>query len=83
MTVARRAPPNTPQPIRVKATASGIPTVVDGKRVEAIRNDWLIEDRWWTRTPLRRRYWEVLTSTGRCLVLFHDLVTHRWFGQGG
>jgi hypothetical protein len=82
MTVARRTPPNTPRPVRVHA-AGGIPITVDGNRVEAVRNDWLIEDRWWTRNPLRRRYWEVLTSTGRCLVLFHDLETHRWYGQGG
>jgi hypothetical protein len=83
MKTRRPVPPNTPQEMRVQATTKGVPIAVDGHRVEEIRNDWMIEDRWWTLTRLRRRYWEVLTSTGRCLVLLRDLDTGRWWGQGG
>jgi hypothetical protein len=82
MRCGRPTAPNMPRPVQVRAVG-GIPRLVDGKRVEAVRNDWLIEDKWWTGKPLRRRYWEVLTSTGRCVVVFHDLDTHTWHRQGG
>ena len=39
-----------------------------------MRESWLVEDRWWTDDPLRRRYWEVVTADGRDLVVFRDLV---------
>ncbi len=82
MTASRRTPPHTPKPVQVQAVG-GIPKTVDGSRVETVRNDWLIEDRWWTREPLRRRYWEVLTGSGRCMVIFQDLEKHRWHRQAG
>ena len=68
-----------PRPATVQAAADGHPQTVDGRRVEAIRESWLIEDRWWTDMPLRRRYWEVVTADGRNLVAFRDLVRGRWF----
>jgi hypothetical protein len=46
-----------------------------------MRESWLIEDRWWTEQPLRRRYWELVTDAGRDLVVFHDLVGGAWFRQ--
>jgi CO dehydrogenase/acetyl-CoA synthase delta subunit len=49
--------------------------------VEAVRESWLVEDRWWTDAPLRRRYWEVVTADGRMLVLFRDLEAGGWFSQ--
>jgi CO dehydrogenase/acetyl-CoA synthase delta subunit len=49
--------------------------------VEAVRESWLVEDRWWTDAPLRRRYWEVVTADGRDLVVFRDLQKGRWYGQ--
>ena len=47
--------------------------MVDGREVDAVRESWLIEDRWWTERPLRRRYWEIVTTCGRNEVVFHDL----------
>ncbi len=71
-------------PRRVSVTAStedGRPQIVDGREVDAVRESWLIEDRWWTERPLRRRYWEVVTVCGRNEVVFHDLVSGRWWRQ--
>lgn len=82
MSAARRSPPNTPKPAEVQAVG-GVPRIVDGERVETIRNEWLIEDKWWTPKPVRRRYWEVLTTSGGCLVIFRDLETHEWHRQAG
>ena len=51
------------------------------REVDAVRESWLIEDRWWTEKPLRRRYWEVVTTCGRDEVVFHDLISGRWWRQ--
>jgi hypothetical protein len=71
----------TPRPTRVEAASDGHPSAVGGHAVEAVRESWLIEDRWWTDRPLRRRYWEVVTADGRDLVLFRDLEGGGWFTQ--
>ncbi len=67
--------------MRVEATAGGRPETVGTKPVEAVRESWLIEDRWWTDAPLRRRYWEVVTADGRDLVVFRDLEEGLWYAQ--
>jgi hypothetical protein len=80
MTGARRL--SLPRPARVAAAAAdGRPLRVDGTAVDAVRESWLIEDRWWAEAPLRRRYWELVTADGRDLVVFHDLIGGRWFRQ--
>jgi hypothetical protein len=70
-----------PQPATVEATPDGRPQQIDGKAIEAVRESWLIEDRWWTDNPLRRRYWEVVTADGRDVVVFRDLDGGRWYAQ--
>ena len=70
-----------PRPARVRAGDDGRPLLVDGRIVDAVRESWLVEDRWWSEQPLRRRYWEVVTACGRNVVVFRDLVGGRWFAQ--
>jgi hypothetical protein len=72
---------NEPHRARVRADARGKPLGVDGREVEAVRESWLVEDRWWTDRPLRRRYWEVVTDDGRDLVVFRDLDAEHWYAQ--
>ena len=72
---------NSPQPARVRTGHRGRPLKVDGRAVEAVSESWLVEDRWWTDAPLRRRYWEVVTADGRNAVVFRDLETDGWFTQ--
>jgi hypothetical protein len=71
---------NRPRPVAV-GVMQGTPREVDGRRIEQVRESWLIEDRWWTDRPLRRRYWEVVDVRGRNLVVFHDLLVGGWFTQ--
>ena len=71
----------TPRPVRVRAAEGGRPEEVGGHAVEAVRESWLVEDRWWTDRPLRRRYWEVVTADGRNLVVFRELGGGRWYAQ--
>lgn len=70
-----------PTPVTVRVAEDGHPLVVAGQVVDAVRETWLLEDRWWTERPLRRRYWELITNDGRNLVIFHDIVTRRWWRQ--
>jgi hypothetical protein len=70
-----------PRRAAVHSEAGGRPVVVEGERVESVRETWLVEDRWWTDGPLRRRYWEVVTVRGRDLVVFHELEHGEWFRQ--
>ena len=70
-----------PRATRVRADGRGRPLTVDGRRVDAVRESWLVEDRWWTERPLRRRYWEVVTWDGRDLVVFRELGDGGWFSQ--
>ena len=70
-----------PRPARVHADDAGRPLEVDGRTVDAVRESWLIEDRWWSDQPLRRRYWEVVTTCGRNVVVFRELEEQQWFRQ--
>jgi hypothetical protein len=72
-----------PRPIKVRL-GEGAPCEVSGERIEYVRESWLVEDRWWTGRPLRRRYWELVSARGRNLVVFHDLTAAEdgWFAQG-
>lgn len=74
-------PLGVPRTARVDPGPAGRPSSVDGHEVVAVRESWLIEDRWWTEQPLRRRYWEVVTIDGRDLVVFRDLVAGGWYRQ--
>jgi hypothetical protein len=72
-----------PRPARVRANGTGAPIAVEGEPVEAVREEWVVEDRWWTRRPLRRRYFELVLGRGRNSVVFRDLVRGGWFQQRG
>ena len=70
-----------PRAVRVRTGDGGRPEAIEGRAVEAVRESWLVEDRWWSDAPLRRRYWEVVTADGRDLVVYRDLQRGGWFTQ--
>jgi hypothetical protein len=74
---------NPPRPARVRWGGAGYPVEVDGEAIESLRESWLVEDRWWTAEPLRRRYWELAGSRGRNVVVFHDLAAAGARGSSG
>ena len=69
----------------VGADGDGTPQTVAGTRVETIREEWLVEDRWWTPKPLQRRYFEAILADGRNIVVFREPAEPpargRWFEQ--
>jgi hypothetical protein len=73
-----------PQPVDVEVGDDGVPVEVEWVTVEAVREEWLVEDRWWTPKPLRRRYFELVLADGRNVVVFREPVdSGRWFVQRG
>jgi len=58
-----------------------VPAAVGGAAVEAVREDWVVEDCWWTGRPVRRRYFELVLADGRNVVVFRDLAGGRWLMQ--
>jgi hypothetical protein len=67
-----------PAPIEVRAGADGVPVRVGGIAVELIREEWLVEEGWWTERPLRRRYFELVLEDGSDVVVFSEPP-----GEGG
>jgi len=72
---------NEPRPAAVRAGDDGAPRMVGAAAVEAVREEWLVEDRWWTPRPLRRHYFELAMADGRALTVFRDPDAGRWYRQ--
>lgn len=74
-----------PKPVEVEFDAAGSPLAIGGVAIEAVREEWLVEDRWWTPKSLQRRYFEVVLADGRNLVVFREPAeppeAGRWFEQ--
>ncbi|HEV3377932.1 MAG TPA: hypothetical protein VG126_11705 [Thermoleophilaceae bacterium] len=70
-----------PQPASVDADSRGTPTAVGAMAVDTLREEWVVEDRWWTGRPLRRRYFELVLVDGRNVVVFRDVVEGGWYLQ--
>lgn len=70
-----------PRPIRVRVDAAGVPAEVDGVAVDAVREEWLVDDRWWTPRPLHRHYYELALADGRALTVFRRARGERWYRQ--
>jgi hypothetical protein len=59
--------------------------VLEGRRraVAAVREDWLVQDRWWTEDPVDRHYFDLLVEPGRPVVVFRDARSGAWFRHSG
>ena len=76
---------NKPWPVPVQVGSDGVPRAVGRLGVEQVREEWLVEDGWWTRAPLRRRYFELVLEDGSDVVVFREAAPEnegvRWFRQ--
>ena len=70
-----------PQRVAVRTDPRGAPAAVEGVTVETVREEWLVEDRWWTSKPLRRHYFELALGDGRALTVFRTARGQRWYRQ--
>ena len=72
-----------PRAAEVRIGDGGVPVAFGKAGVDSVLEDWLVEDRWWTDRPVRRRYLELVLDSGRCVLVFRDLGTGRWYTQRG
>lgn len=68
-----------PRPARVATDEHGRPLRVGEATVLAVREEWLVEDRWWTPRPIARHYFELALGDGRCEVVFRE--RDGWYSQ--
>ena len=80
MSVRRLAKPHG---VCVRVDGSGSPAELQGRPVESVLEEWVVEDRWWSGRPVRRRYFELVLAGGRNAVVFRDLAGGAWFEQRG
>jgi hypothetical protein len=69
-----------PRWVRVEVDDEGVPTAVEGVEVASVREEWVVEDRWWTPRRLWRNYFELVLVDGRDAVVFRD-SKRRWYRQ--
>jgi hypothetical protein len=75
-----------PREVEVASDPAGAPVAVTlagrRRRVTAIRDDWLVQDLWWTGRPVDRHYFELVLEPGRHLVAYRETATAAWFAYG-
>ncbi len=69
-----------PRRAAVEVDPEGAPLTVAGVGVAAVREEWVVEDRWWTLRRLWRHYFELALLDGRVAVVFRD-SRGRWHRQ--
>jgi len=72
---------NAPRPARVDANFDGTPWQVNHVPVALLREEWRVLDRWWTESPVVRRYFEIVLETGENTVVFNDGAGGGWYTQ--
>jgi len=50
---------------------AGRPRTLDAQPIDAIREEWRVEQGWWSE-PYRRRYCEIVLHDGRLCVIYED-----------
>jgi hypothetical protein len=70
-----------PAPVLVRTDVEGTPLAVAEVAVEAVREQWEVDERWWVPERLRREYFELALANGRSLVVFRCLLGGGWYRQ--
>jgi len=70
-----------PRPVDVTIDAGNAPLQVNDIDVVQIREEWIVEDGWWTSAPISRWYFEVVLIDGRDLTVFRSFPSGQWFAQ--
>ena len=71
----------TPRLTMVEADPAGVPRTVDGAEVVAVREEWVVDDRWWIPEKLQRHYFELALANGRAVVVFRCALSGHWYRQ--
>ncbi len=69
-----------PRRVAVEVDPKGCRWRSAGVEVVAVREEWLVEDRWWTLRRIWRHYFELALIDGSDAVVFRDSGA-RWYRQ--
>lgn len=69
-----------PHRVAVEVDSEGVPLAVEGVEVVAVREEWVVEDRWWTLRRMWRHYLELALIDGSNAVVFRD-SNRCWYRQ--
>ncbi len=70
-----------PRPVDVASDTGNSPIQVNDIDVVQIREEWIVEDGWWSAAPISRWYFEVVLIDGRDLTVFRAFPSGQWFAQ--
>ena len=56
----------------MRVDGGGVPVAVEAREVDSVREEWVVEDRWWTLRRMWRHYFELVLLDGRNTVVFRD-----------
>lgn len=70
-----------PRRASVRCDSGGIPLAVSGRPVEHVRDEWRVDEGWWSGRPVHRRYFELVLSGGADVVVFADRRSGEWWAQ--
>jgi hypothetical protein len=70
-----------PREVAVSTDTTGRPVAVGGRPVEHLRDQWRVEEGWWTRRPVRRVYFDLVLAGGHQTVVFCDRRRGCWYAQ--
>ncbi len=76
-----------PRAVTVVSARDGTPREMtpDGARrhtVAAIRDDWLVQDLWWTDRAIDRHYFELVLDSGRLVTVYREASDGSWHAHG-
>lgn len=75
-----------PRALSVDCASDGTPRAVtiDGVRrgVMTIRDDWIVQDLWWTDRAIDRHFFELVLDSGRLVVVYREGSGAGWFAYG-
>jgi hypothetical protein len=49
--------------------------------IEAILDQWHVEDEWWKPDSIDRMYYECVLNNGKYIVLYMDCISNAWYKQ--
>lgn len=64
----------------MQADESGIPRIVNNQPVAQVRDEWRVDEGWWSGHRIRRCYFDLVLQDGRNTAVFCD-GTGEWYGQ--
>jgi hypothetical protein len=67
----------------VQADRAGRPRSLNGREVVCVRDEWRVDEGWWTGRSVRRQYFDLVLAGGLSAVVFRDRRSGRWFTQRG